>query len=211
MVEDDDEYCDRVGDFGDDSQKSCVSDAITYKMGQEPNGIVCYLPGPDPNKDKGRWKRTPEEMCDYISTNRNENDPTLDAECWADSECENDNVPFNKMWYCHFNIGDNMFKKIMFVPIYSFMFFIFMYNMSTTADEYLSPALEFITVKFSIPESLAGVTLLAFGNGAPDVFSSISSGDDNAINSMSPLFGSSLFITTVVILLVTKAGVKGAV
>lgn len=91
------------------------------------------------------------------------------------------------------------------------MFFIFMYNMSTTADEYLSPALEYITVKFGIPESLAGVTLLAFGNGAPDVFSSISSGDDNAINSMSPLFGSSLFITTVVIFLVTRAGVNGSV
>lgn len=83
--------------------------------------------------------------------------------------------------------------------------------MSSTADEYLSPALEFITVKFNIPESLAGVTLLAFGNGAPDVFSSISSGDNNAINSMSPLFGSSLFITTVVIFLVTKAGVNGSV
>ena len=86
-----------------------------------------------------------------------------------------------------------------------------MYNMSTTADEYLSPALEFVTVKFSIPESLAGVTLLAFGNGAPDVFSSISSGDESAINSMSPLFGSSLFISTVVIFLATKAGVNGAI
>jgi sodium/potassium/calcium exchanger 6 len=108
-------------------------------------------------------------------------------------------------------IHANTFLRVLFVPFYCFMFFILMYLMSSTADEYLSPALEFITVKFNIPESLAGVTLLAFGNGAPDVFSSISSGDDNAINSMSPLFGSSLFITTVVIFLVTRAGVNGSV
>jgi sodium/potassium/calcium exchanger 6 len=48
-----------------------------------------------------------------------------------------------------------------------------MYNLSSTADEYLSPALEYLTLKFGISESLAGVTLLAFGNGAPDVFSSL--------------------------------------
>ena len=55
------------------------------------------------------------------------------------------------------------------------MLYIFMYNLGSTADEYLSPALEHMTVAFGIPESLAGVTLLAFGNGAPDVFASIAS------------------------------------
>jgi Ca2+/Na+ antiporter len=30
-----------------------------------------------------------------------------------------------------------------------------------------------MTVKFKLSESLAGVTLLAFGNGAPDVFSAV--------------------------------------
>lgn len=149
-------------------------------------------------------------MCDYVSTYRNENNSTSNAVCWSDSDCDNDFVPFNKIYYCYFNIGET-FKKILFIPVYCFMFFIFMYNMSSTADEYLSPALEFLTVKFGIPESLAGVTLLAFGNGAPDVFSSISAGDDNAINSMSPLFGSSLFISTVVICLATKAGVNGSI
>ena len=63
--------------------------------------------------------------------------------------------------------------NILFVIIGGILIFIFMYNLASTADEYLSPALEHIVVRFSISESLAGVTFLAFGNGAPEVFSSI--------------------------------------
>ena len=59
-----------------------------------------------------------------------------------------------------------------------------MYNLGSTADMYLSPALETISDKLSCSESLAGVTLLALGNGAPDVFASLSAGgtDESAVN-----------------------------
>ena len=57
-----------------------------------------------------------------------------------------------------------------------------MYNLGSTADSYLSPALETISDKFSCSESLAGVTLLAFGNGAPDVFSAIAASGDSSEN-----------------------------
>jgi len=67
------------------------------------------------------------------------------------------------------------------VPVGLFFLFLFMYILSSTADEYLSPSLEYITERFKISESLAGVTFLAFGNGAPDVFSSISSANSAAI------------------------------
>lgn len=68
------------------------------------------------------------------------------------------------------------YGKLEFVDlvIQGFFLVIFMYNLATTADSYLSPTLEQITLKFKLSESLAGVTLLAFGNGAPDVFSAIS-------------------------------------
>mmetsp|Transcript_4570 Transcript_4570/g.6929 ORF Transcript_4570/g.6929 Transcript_4570/m.6929 type:complete len:83 (+) Transcript_4570:321-569(+) len=82
-----------------------------------------------------------------------------------------------------------------------------MFNLASTADVYLSPSLEFMTVRFSLSESLAGVTLLAFGNGAPDVFSAIAaslsgSSDDIGsqesseaeILSISSLVGSAIFI-----------------
>lgn len=45
------------------------------------------------------------------------------------------------------------------------------------ADEHLSPSLQRISKTFKLSESLAGVTLLAFGAGAPDVFASLSASD----------------------------------
>jgi sodium/potassium/calcium exchanger 6 len=83
-----------------------------------------------------------------------------------------------------------------------------MYNLGSTADLYLSPALEVISDKLSCSESLAGVTLLALGNGAPDVFSSISAGGttESAVNlQVSALAGSALFITCVVMWLSIRA------
>lgn len=98
--------------------------------------------------------------------------------------------------------------KVAIVPVGGLIMYILMYNLASTADEYLSPSLEYMTIKFKLSESLAGVTLLAFGNGAPDVFSAIaaaSSGSssseedtENELLSISALTGSALFISTVV-------------
>jgi sodium/potassium/calcium exchanger 6 len=93
------------------------------------------------------------------------------------------------------------------------MLFIAIYLLGSTADVYLSPVLEYLTLRFSIPESLAGVTLLAFGNGAPDVFSTIAAGGDNdddsdnndAIKPVCVLFGGTLFITSIVLSLSIRA------
>ena len=86
-----------------------------------------------------------------------------------------------------------------------------MFNLASTADGYLSPSLEYITVKFGLSESLAGVTLLALGNGAPDVFSAIAAslsgsggdigGEESSISeilSISGLVGSAIFISGIV-------------
>ena len=87
-----------------------------------------------------------------------------------------------------------------------------MYNLASTADAYLSPALEYMTIKFGFSDSLAGVTLLAFGNGAPDVFSSISAGSDTdsdgiltATKSISILIGGTFFISSCVVAMSTYA------
>jgi len=126
-------------------------------------------------------------------------------------------INFFEMYYCTMrgSLGSTG-SLIAFIPFGLFLLFIFMYCLASTADDYLSPALEYIVLRFKISESLAGVTFLAFGNGAPDVFSSISSAmsggtadssstdlkvGDN-IQSVAPLLGSMTFLTTVVIALV---------
>ena len=50
--------------------------------------------------------------------------------------------------------------------------------LGSTADGYLSPVLASIAKHLKLSQSLAGVTLLAFGNGAPDVFSALSASSD---------------------------------
>ena len=68
------------------------------------------------------------------------------------------------------------------------------------ADDHLSPALRELSKTFRLSESLAGVTLLAFGQGAPDVFASLSASSEADLQgvsmSLSILIGSSLFTLT---------------
>ena len=92
-----------------------------------------------------------------------------------------------------------------------------MYTLASTADFYLSPSLEHMTVTFKLSESLAGVTLLAFGNGAPDIFAAISAASagsdndnasqqtENALQAISQLVGGAIFISSIVMLLTTFA------
>jgi len=75
------------------------------------------------------------------------------------------------------------------------------YYLFHVADEHLSPSLQKISVTFKLSESLAGVTLLAFGAGAPDVFASLSASKDATASGvqmgLSVLLGSSLFILAI--------------
>lgn len=101
---------------------------------------------------------------------------------------------------------------IAFIPVGIIFMAIGMYTLASVADDYLSPSLETMTLKFGLSDSLAGVTLLAFGNGAPDVFSSISATKTNdpnekldATKSISIVLGGTFFITCVVFALSTNA------
>lgn len=56
---------------------------------------------------------------------------------------------------------------------------------------------------------MAGVTLLAFGNGAPDVITAIvagNSGDDAMNIAIGSIFGAGLFVTTITIAAVVSNG-----
>jgi len=85
-----------------------------------------------------------------------------------------------------------------------------MYLLSSTADDFLSPCLETITTKVGMSESVAGVTLLAFGNGAPDVMAAIAAAEGahqgiDASSVVAQMLGSCLFVCTIVVVLVLRA------
>ena len=118
------------------------------------------------------------------------------------------------MYFCHLYPYGPVGRIILVTIVGGLILFIFMYNLSTTADGYLAPTLEYLVIRFKINESLAGVTLLGFGNGAPDVFASISAnvgGSDehpdpnNTLLSICSLIGGTCFLTSVVQLLITRA------
>ncbi|KAL4158158.1 hypothetical protein PRNP1_003937 [Phytophthora ramorum] len=74
------------------------------------------------------------------------------------------------------------------------------YFLGSTADGYFSPTLASLSDRLRVPHDVAGVTFLAFGNGAPDVFSAIaaySSGvGETGVNE---LLGGAMFVSTVVV------------
>ena len=98
------------------------------------------------------------------------------------------------MYYCTFE--ENLASWILF----ALWFFLLIWLLGDTAETYFSPALEKISKRFNMSPTLAGVTLLAFGNGAPDVFSSmIAAHKLKLFLAIGALVGAGLFVTTVVI------------
>lgn len=101
-----------------------------------------------------------------------------------------------------------MGKIYVYIPFNLFLGFIGMYLLGSTADAYLSPALETISDNLKMSQSLAGVTLLALGSGAPDVSAAYSAGGDEnngPSKAMTAIMGSTAFISCCIFYLVTKA------
>ncbi|PAV57259.1 hypothetical protein WR25_04691 isoform B [Diploscapter pachys] len=76
-------------------------------------------------------------------------------------------------------------------------------TITCVADEFFGPSVSAIVAHLKISESIAGVTFLAFGNGAPDVFGSIASvlsaEKPKADLALGDLLGGGCFVTMMVI------------
>ena len=106
-------------------------------------------------------------------------------------------INFYKLYFCTLASSD-----ILFYPIAIFALIAAFYLLSLTADEFLAPSTQEISQTFRLSESLAGVTILAFGAGAPDVLSSITAASGSELEGIemgiAVLIGSSLFIISIV-------------
>lgn len=128
----------------------------------------------------------PSNKCDFVKDN-----------------CESDTFNFYSLHYCTFN--GNFFITI---PTYSLILIILFFLLSDTSNNFLSVSLTKIVEVLKISQNLAGVTLLALGNGASDVISSlVASSDKEGIEfSIGALIGGGLFITCLVFGLVVFYG-----
>eukprot|EP00039_Didymoeca_costata_P010684 m.144541 g.144541 ORF g.144541 m.144541 type:complete len:619 (+) comp14924_c0_seq4:237-2093(+) len=112
-------------------------------------------------------------------------------DCFATSR-----FSYLRLPYCLFP-KEKPFAMFILVVWISFCFL----NLAMVIDNRVVPNLETIAKSLKMSDSLAGVTLLAFGNGAADVFSAVAAvraTEDGGMLAMAGILGGGLFVTTVV-------------
>ncbi|XP_064465928.1 mitochondrial sodium/calcium exchanger protein-like [Ornithodoros turicata] len=111
------------------------------------------------------------------------------------AQCHEDEafIPYITFVYCG---GGAPYGPLCVLILWLVLLFIML---GTSADDFLCPALVVVSKTLKISESLAGVTLLAFGNGAPDIISAISGVQQQRPSLVAGgLFGAGTFVTAVV-------------
>jgi solute carrier family 24 (sodium/potassium/calcium exchanger), member 6 len=79
------------------------------------------------------------------------------------------------------------------------MLLFYFYLLGGTAERFFCPALSRISEGLKMSPNIAGVTLLALGNGSPDIFSTIAAVSQGAFaSSLGSQLGAGMFVTTVV-------------
>ena len=73
-----------------------------------------------------------------------------------------------KLYFCGFN--ENIILWSIFAVLVIIILFKFIVS---TVDEFIAPGIVYLSKRFELSDALAGVTLLAFANGAGDVITAI--------------------------------------
>ncbi|XP_068065031.1 mitochondrial sodium/calcium exchanger protein [Anomalospiza imberbis] len=86
------------------------------------------------------------------------------------------------------------------VTLYALWLLYLFIILGVTAEKFFCPNLSAISTNLKLSHNVAGVTFLAFGNGAPDVFSAVVAFSDprTAGLAIGAVFGAGVFVTTVV-------------
>ena len=102
------------------------------------------------------------------------------------------------LYYC--NVNENILLMILISILWLLFCF---YWLSSTSENFLEPILSKVTSFFGFSESLAGVTLVSFANGAPDIISTYAASEFKQEEGVGlvfgALFGASIFTTTIVL------------
>ncbi|XP_065344834.1 mitochondrial sodium/calcium exchanger protein-like [Cloeon dipterum] len=123
-----------------------------------------------------------------------------DAKCafvqeTADCLTESSFVPYLYFLFCKFSATTRFAGVAVSVGWLVLMFFL----LGKSANDFFCPSLTVIAKVLGLSESLAGVTILAFGNGSPDIFTSLAGAPHGRSELIfGELLGSGLFVTTVI-------------
>ncbi|KAL7752531.1 hypothetical protein RI367_002065 [Sorochytrium milnesiophthora] len=105
-------------------------------------------------------------------------------------------INYTEVYYCSVPAALQFIPGVLLV-VWLMLLFIFA---GTAASEFFCPTLSTLAGYWKMSESLAGVTLLAVGNGSPDLFSTFSAFSAGAGGlAIGELVGAAAFITTMVI------------
>ncbi|XP_071479928.1 mitochondrial sodium/calcium exchanger protein-like [Diadema antillarum] len=117
----------------------------------------------------------------------------------SQEECANDDgfINYLQVIYCVFPD----LRVLGFILLALWLVYLII-ALGVTAEEFFCPNLDVMSRTLKMSQNIAGVTLLAFGNGAPDIFSAIAA-VTNARNgeaglAIGALFGAGIFVTTIV-------------
>ncbi|KYM77284.1 Sodium/potassium/calcium exchanger 6 [Atta colombica] len=141
------------------------------------------------------WQISAAERCEWV---RNTED------CYSDSM-----IQYTILLFCYFRSENIALFVGGLVLILFWLLYLFLI-LGTTADNFsindslrrfyssFCPALTVIASVMHLSDSIAGVTILAFGNGAPDIFTSLVSTGDEAIIMFTELIGAGVFVTSMI-------------
>ncbi|XP_030794158.1 mitochondrial sodium/calcium exchanger protein isoform X1 [Rhinopithecus roxellana] len=123
------------------------------------------------------------DRCDFIRTN---------PDCHSDGGY----LDYLEGIFCHFPPNLLPLAVTLYVSWLLYLFLI----LGVTAAKFFCPNLSAISTTLKLSHNVAGVTFLAFGNGAPDIFSALVAFSDphTAGLALGALFGAGVLVTTVV-------------
>ena len=130
-----------------------------------------------------------EDRCDYVTTT---------PSCSIENQSF---INYPKVYYCAAK-GGNVLSALFALLLISLFFHV----LATVAECFFCPALAKISVYLKLRDDVAGATLLAFGNGAPDIFAQIAALNDLSSNeetdgiplALGAVLGAGMFIAFVV-------------
>ncbi|XP_045390720.1 mitochondrial sodium/calcium exchanger protein isoform X5 [Lemur catta] len=139
------------------------------------------VPGPRGCRDV--CARNASDRCNFIRTN-------------PDCRSEGGYLDYLEGIFCHFPPA----LLPLAVTLYVFWLFYLFLILAVTAEKFFCPNLSAISTTLKLSHNVAGVTFLAFGNGAPDIFSALVAFSDprTAGLALGALFGAGVLVTTVV-------------